>query len=188
MKAPRFLPILLFLAILPAWGGHPKGPAAVLLKVYDGDTVQVRWIPEGKETPKFGSGGGQVDKVRLIGIDAPEEWESDKLELDVKKTHRSADSIRMAGFKAGEKLRSLAPPGTEVFLEFDRERRDKYGRLLAYLWRKDGLMLNREMVRAGFAKAYQVKPNTRHLPEFWKLSRSAMKAKLGLWKDGGLEK
>jgi len=97
-----------------------------ITKVYDGDTVKIT------------SG----DKVRLIGIDTPEAYESDKLFRDAARTGQDVNRIKARGRLAAQFTKRIAD-GKPVRLEFDMERKDKYGRLLAYLfipvceWGKD---------------------------------------------------
>jgi len=72
--------------------------------------------------------------------------------------------------------------GQRVRLRFDAERRDRYGRLLAYVYRvRDGLFVNAELVRRGFATVATFPPNVRHEREFRRLARKARMSGLGLW-------
>ena len=65
----------------------------------------------------------------------------------------------------------------------DRERRDRYGRLLAYVYRdRDGLFINAELVRRGYARAYAFAPNTRHARRFSTLEKAARRDGRGLWR------
>ena len=70
--------------------------------------------------------------------------------------------------------------GREVRLEYDAEARDRYGRLLAYVWRGDTLV-NAELVRLGYAKPLEIAPNLAHAVEMRRLATQARRAKLGLW-------
>ena len=59
-------------------------------------------------------------------------------------------------------------------LRFDRDREDRYGRLLAYVYRsRDELFVNAELVRIGLARSLTVPPNTTFAPEFRRLERQA---------------
>ena len=67
-------------------------------------------------------------------------------------------------------------------LEFDAERRDRYGRLLAYVYREpDGLFVNAELVRRGYAQPLTIAPNVAHAAEFRRLARTARRGGRGLW-------
>jgi micrococcal nuclease len=72
--------------------------------------------------------------------------------------------------------------GEAVRLRFDAERRDRYGRLLAYVYRaRDGLFVNAELVRRGYAVTLTIPPNVAHATEFARLASSARRAGRGLW-------
>ena len=65
---------------------------------------------------------------------------------------------------------------------FDAERRDRYGRLLAYVYREpDGLFVNAKLVRRGYAQPLTIAPNVAHASEFRRLARSARRGGRGLW-------
>ncbi len=67
-----------------------------------------------------------------------------------------------------------------VRLEYDQERRDKYGRTLPYVYLEDGTFLNGEIIRQGYGFAYTRLP-FKYLEEFRKLEREAREAGRGLW-------
>jgi micrococcal nuclease len=68
-----------------------------------------------------------------------------------------------------------------VRLETDVQARDRYGRLLAYVWVGD-VMVNAELVRRGYAQVMTVPPNVRHQDLFLKLQRDAREHERGLWR------
>ena len=100
------------------------------------------------------------ERVRLIGVDTPERG-------DCLSRAATALTRRLVG-------------GRAVRLRFDVERRDRYGRLLAYVHRGE-LFVNAELVRRGFAMALTVPPNVRHAGRFVALQREARRAGRGLW-------
>lgn len=104
-------------------------------------------------------------EVRLIGIDAPE-WDQ---EWGMK---AKAFVVR---FCYGNALR----------LEYDKDRRDRYGRLLAYVYHGKA-MLNEELVGNGLALPILVKPNSRHYRDFQRAERTAQQERRGFWLRGGL--
>ena len=142
---------------------------ATLLRVVDGDTITIRFR-------------GSTETVRFIGIDTPEKRENDKAHRDAARTGQDIKTIIAAGKAAGDYLRSLIQPGVEVSLEFDVRRRDKYGRLLAYVYRKDGVMLNEALVLGGFASAYTLPPDVRYASRFRQAEAQARREKRGLWR------
>ncbi|WP_338668709.1 thermonuclease family protein [Pseudodesulfovibrio methanolicus] len=109
---------------------------------------------------------GEVLEVRLIGVDAPEYRQE--------YSRKARDFSRR--FCRGKTLR----------LEFDRERRDRYGRTLAYVY-ADGRMLNEELVRAGLAVPLRIKPNTRYCDRIKQAEEEARREKRGFWIKGGLD-
>lgn len=109
---------------------------------------------------------GRSREIRLIGIDAPE-W----------------------GQEYGSQAKAYALKicyGHDLRLEFDKDRKDRYGRLLVYAYCGD-IMLNEEMVRAGLAIAIKVKPNTKHYERLKRAEKQARDERLGFWLRGGLE-
>jgi micrococcal nuclease len=143
-----------------------RGP---VLEVTDGDTIVVRV-------------DGRREKVRLIGIDAPELHDSGKLEREIARTGRSRAAIQADGARAAAFARSLLG-GRDVRLEVDVEPRDRYGRLLAWVWLPDGTLANAAIVRAGFATLLTIPPNVRHTETLRDAERDARSAGRGLWAD-----
>jgi micrococcal nuclease len=126
-----------------------------VVRVVDGDTIRVRL-------------GGREERVRYIGVDTPE---------SVKPGAR----VQCFG-KAASALNARLVRARTVRLEFDAERRDRYGRLLAYVYREpDGLFVNAELVRRGYAQPLTIAPNVAHASEFRRLARSARRGGRGLW-------
>ena len=132
--------------------------AATVVKVVDGDTVRVR-LPGRRDT----------ESVRLIGVDTPE-------------THGPGGLRECFGKEASAHTATLLPPGTEVRLVRDAEARDRYGRLLAYVYRRhDDLFVNLELARAGFAAPLSIPPNVAHRDAFVDAAADAREAGRGLW-------
>jgi micrococcal nuclease len=137
-------------------GGSAAGgrsARATVTRVVDGDTVEV-------------SLGGATEDVRYIGIDTPESVIPDQ-------------PAECFGERASRFNASLVD-GEEVGLVFDVERRDQYGRLLAYVYLGDELV-NAELVRRGFARTLTIPPNTDHADLFARLAQAAGNAGRGLW-------
>jgi len=145
-------------------------PSGRVVHVVDGDTVDVRL-------------GARVERVRLIGVDAPEAHDSAKLDRDARRSHRSKAAIEAMGRRATEFTARRLDERT-VGLEFDVERRDPYGRLLAYLWLPDGTLFNAEILRAGYAHVLTIPPNVRYASHFHRLQQEARAAGRGLWSAG----
>jgi len=119
-------------------------------------------------------------RLRLIGIDTPEMHESNKLYRDSKRTGQDIKTIQKAGRRAYEFTKGLIE-GRRVRLEFDAEKHDKYGRLLAYIYLKDGTFVNAEIVKQGYASLMTIPPNVKYADLFLKLYQEARENKRGLW-------
>ncbi len=146
--------------------GRRYNYTGVLVKrVIDGDTLQL-------ETG---------ERVRLIGIDTPEMHESDKLYRDSRRTKQDIRTIRQLGRLAYEFTRSLVE-GKRVSLEFDMEKRDRYKRLLAYVYLQDGIFVNAEIIKQGYASLMTIPPNVKYAELFLKFYQEARVAKRGLWR------
>lgn len=133
-------------------------------RVVDGDTLQLE------------SG----ERVRLIGIDTPEMHESSKLYRDSERSKQDAGVIQELGRRSFEFTKKLVE-GKRVSLEFDVERRDRYDRLLAYVFLKDGTFVNAEIVKQGYASLMTIPPNVKYVNLFTKLYQEARNNKRGLW-------
>jgi micrococcal nuclease len=170
---PRFLVPLLALACLVSLPSpSPSNPSpyplpsgerethfsGTVVRTVDGDTVHVRVA-------------NRIEKVRYIGINTPE-------------VHHPTRGEEPGGRAATEINRGLVG-GRAVRLEPDVQLRDRYRRLLAYVWveRADGVevMVNAEMVRLGYAQVMTIPPNVRHAEMFRKLAAEAREQRRGLW-------
>jgi micrococcal nuclease len=90
--------------------------------------------------------------------------------------------VECYGKEAKARTAELLPAGTEVRLERDVEARDRYGRLLAYVYRaSDGLFVNLAMARDGYAVPLTIAPNVAHADEFVAAAGDARRADRGLW-------
>ena len=143
---------------------------AVVYYVVDGDTIVVVQ-------------GGRKEKVRLIGIDTPESRENSKAFRDAERKGSDISVIISQGKKATSFLRGIIKKGDSVSLEFDVVERDKYGRLLAYVYLGDGRLLNELIVKSGFAYVLTIPPNVKHKNKFIEALKYAQENKLGLWAD-----
>jgi micrococcal nuclease len=150
---------------------HPVLPAgqARLQRVVDGDTLKVDYQ-------------GRSERIRLIGIDAPESADNLKAHRDAGRSGRDMQTIILQGRQAKAFVFSVVQPGDLFRLEFDVEKRDRYGRLLAYVYLPDGRMLNDLIVRRGFALTLTIPPNVKYQKKFLESLRKAREEHTGLWK------
>lgn len=166
------------------YGSGEGGSVAVSIPLGEGNRLRVRQVTDG-DTVELENG----EKVRYIGIDTPEEmrrvgeiWVYDPEPFAEEATRQNRDLVE----------------GKKVRLEFDREKRDRFGRLLAYVYvpigflgdaRYDGevrlesheVFVNAFLLEKGLAKPLPVPPNTRYADRFQRLAREAQRQKLGLW-------
>ncbi len=129
---------------------------AVVERVVDGDTIVVRIE-------------GSSEKIRLIGIDTPESVDP-------------RSPVECFGTEASARTAELLPEGTEVDLVRDVEARDRYDRLLAYVYRaSDGLFVNEALARDGYAVLSTYPPNVAHVEALQAAVADARSAGRGLW-------
>ena len=135
-----------------------------------------------RKVKKAKLGAGQLvlwhDQVQKRGT-------AKKLNLKWKGPYRVVKVDRPVGCfgkEASTFTASVVPPGTAVRLVGDAEQRDRFGRLLAYVYRQaDGLFVNAELLRRGFAQLLTIPPNIAHTDEFAALARQARESAQGLW-------
>lgn len=137
----------------PSDGG--TGPLRVV-RVVDGDTIVV-------------SLDGESTKVRYIGVDTPE---SVKPGVPVQCFAKRATALN----------RSLVE-GRTVTLRFDRERYDRYGRVLAYVRNDRGVDVNASLIEAGAARTMAISPNTSRASTFSRLEARARSRQRGMWRE-----
>lgn len=150
-----FLALIVITACLVPAPATQSGrfPQASVERVVDGDTIVVAI-------------GGRRERVRYIGIDAPE----------LGGDGRPSECYARAAAMRNEELVG----GRTVGLEKDQSEVDRFGRLLRYVYVGD-LMVNAELVREGFARAVRYPPDTRYADLFERLEREARAARRGLW-------
>lgn len=144
-------------------------------RTYNYNDIYVRRVVDG-DTLELASG----ERVRLIGIDTPEMHQSDKLERDSQKSGQDKRVIRQLGKRSYEFTKKLVE-GKRVSLEFDVEKYDRYKRLLAYVYLKDGTFVNARIVQEGYASLLTIPPNLKYADLFLKLYKEARENKRGLW-------
>lgn len=132
---------------------HGPGPAAVVTRVVDGDTIEAAW-------------NGRTRAIRLIGIDTPE---------SVAPGEPVECFAKAASYFTYRQLHDR-----KVRLEFDVERRDRYGRTLAYVWLGRRLF-NRTLVARGYAQVYTYPPNVEYVDRFVVAQGRARDRDRGLW-------
>lgn len=140
-----------------------------LIRVVDGDTIVIDY-------------NGSHEKIRLIGIDTPEASINPKTHRDAKRSKTDVDTIIAQGKKATTFVEQVFMDEEFVLVEFDVQKRDRYQRLLGYIYLIDGRMLNEMIVRSGYASLMTIPPNIKYKKRFLNAYKAARKEKLGLWK------
>jgi micrococcal nuclease len=165
-RSRRLVAATLFLLLPPvsaAFSQQDPSPA------YSGPRAPVRATTSCKIS-KISDGDtitcAKIGRVRLIGIDTPERDQ------------------KPYGSMAASALAAIMPKGSTVDLELDVEKRDRYDRLLAYVWWK-GRLVNWEMVWQGWAVTLTYPPNVQYVEWFRKAEEVARREKRGLWKIDG---
>ncbi|MDR2069167.1 MAG: thermonuclease family protein [Spirochaetaceae bacterium] len=149
---------------LSAEAALPRMVPAEVIDHVDGDTVRVR-IPHAPEQV------GAVETIRLIGVDTPETVHPSR---PVERFGREASDFTRRGLL-----------GKSVYLAFDWDLRDRYGRLLAYIYTGEGRCFNALIIREGYGFAYTRFP-FQFMEEFRSLEQEARAEKRGLWNDDSL--
>lgn len=137
--------------------------ACEVVSVADGDTFKIRYQKK-------------LISVRMIGMDTPESC------------HATNAGRNTAWGKKASRYTRKKLTGKTVYLSFDKEKYDRYGRLLAYVYIKNGkgrkVMYNKTLVKKGYARAVCYEPNHKYKKVFNKLQKQARNAQKGFWKDG----
>ncbi len=165
MKIRLFFNVLASFIIAGIFSSNLSASEVAIVKyVSDGDTFVLQ---DGR-------------KVRMIGIDTPETHDENRNDQNARRN--SLDKKRVQAYAStAKKFLQKTIEGQEVRLESDWQAEDKYGRVLAYVYRvSDDLFVNAEMLRQGYGFAYLQFPFKRS-KEFEKYSNESRKNKKGLW-------
>lgn len=166
----KFL-VVLFSSLVACYSNSEQVSTCIVTKIIDGDTLYCS------------QGSGKEQKIRLIGIDAPESKRNYKTYRDEMRTGEDIESIIKQGKKSKTFLKSKLPIGTKVRLELDVQLNDKYGRTLAYIYLPDGTMLNELMVREGYAQIMSIPPNVKYQELLRKAQKHARENRSGVWSN-----
>ncbi|MFA6050790.1 MAG: thermonuclease family protein [Candidatus Paceibacterota bacterium] len=128
---------------------------AEVLRIIDGDTVEIFY-------------DGKKDTLRLTGIDAPEWGSHVKAEC-----YGEEASVRMKELSDGKSI--------VVVIDGSQSDRDMYGRLLGYMYLKDGTFVNQKMIEQGYAEEYRFKTSYAHEDQFKSAEADARLKNLGIW-------
>ena len=150
-------------------GSHSQYDDILVERVVDGDTLKLE----------------NGERVRLIGIDTPESQKNAKAFRDSQRTGVDIDKIIVMGNKVKRFVKDLVE-NKRVRLEFDRGPKDKYGRLLAYVYLKnqnEEIFVNATIIKMGYAAPMAIPPNVKFAKMFHDLYLEARGQKRGFWKQ-----
>ncbi|MBW2187165.1 MAG: thermonuclease family protein [Deltaproteobacteria bacterium] len=131
--------------------------------VNDGDTLQVQG----------------VGTVRLIGVDCPEKETTDRDWKYLRHGCSNQDRLRLSATSTLKRVIHLCK-GKQVQVQVGGDKRDRYGRTLAYVWLADGRMLNQLLLEEGRAMVYR-RFEFDHKKEFIRLESIARRRHVGIW-------
>jgi micrococcal nuclease len=146
-------------------GGTGRGDLSYPTAPADAEVARVERVVDGDTVRLQG-----VGPVRLIGIDTPETY---------------GGETECFGPEATRYVERLLPRGARVRYTVGEEERDRYGRLLVYLYMPDGAALNYVLVTAGYATTLTIPPNDRFASIFERAERGARLGKSGMWAKPG---
>lgn len=145
--------------LTPVKTEQPATDLFIVTQIVDGDTIKIDI-------------NGRTETIRLIGLDTPEVVDS-------------REPVQCLGVEASNKAKELLA-GKKVRIEMDYSQgdRDKYGRLLAYVYREDGLFYDKYMIEQGFAHEYTYNIPYKYQTEFKAAQKLAQENQRGLWSPG----
>ncbi len=164
-----YLFLCLTFLLPPASAGAQRCPAthidrhAQIKYVHDGDTITLE----------------NGDKIRLIGINAPEVARKPGYGT----TRRITRKAEPYGDAARDYLKHLLPKHTAITLQYGKDRKDHYGRTLAHLFLADGRNIQVLLLKKGLASALMIPPNTDYARCYLKVEKQARCQKIGLWSN-----
>ena len=158
MKKSKLVLLLILLSTFLITCSFYDQNSVKVVRVVDGDTIIVKL-------------SDKRERVRLIGVDTPE-------------TKHPRKPVQYFGEEAYRFTKKLCE-GKNISLEYDHtneniEHRDRYGRLLAYIFLKDGTFVNAEIVKQGYGHAY-IRFPFEYTYEFMGYQREAQEKGLGMW-------
>ncbi|WP_176555789.1 thermonuclease family protein [Virgibacillus ndiopensis] len=151
---------LLLFILLSACTDNAATTKATFVRAVDGDTLIVNI-------------NGEEQYIRLLLVDTPETKHPDK---EVQKYGPEASDFMKQTFSASDSIK----------IEYGTEKRDKYNRLLAYVYTEDNKMINKLLLENGLARvAYVYPPNDKYVDEFHDIEQQAKEQHIGIWSING---
>lgn len=155
--------VLLVIAPTLLWANGQHARQGRVTWVNDGDTIQVQGI----------------GTIRLIGVDCPEKEPTDRDWKYLRHGCSNQDHLRLSAASTLKRVIHLCK-GKQVKIQVGGDKRDRYGRTLAYVWLPDGRMLNQLLLEEGRAMVYR-RFDFNHKKEFIRLEATAKRSRAGIW-------
>lgn len=143
-----------------------SGSQSASTSMGDKEAVQVKRVIDGDTFIATDKDNKEI-KVRMIGMDTPE-------------TVKPNTSVQPYGKEASQYTKQTLN-NQKVYLEFDKEPKDQYGRYLAYVWLDKDRMFNEELVKKGLAREKYFAPNGKYRDVFKKAEQQAKQQHLNIW-------
>ena len=140
-----------------------KEPARIM-RIINGDTLTILYH-------------GKWEEIKLIGLDMPETTLNDRVYEKALKNSTTPAAIINRGLADRELVKKYLQYGSQIWIEFDTRKRDRFSRLLGYVYLADGRMLNEIILRAGLSEPLLIPPNLKYQQRFLEISRLAQKDK-----------
>lgn len=152
--------LFLILMLIGCSDAFSTAQDTTFVRVVDGDTL-------------IATIDGKEEYVRLLLVDTPE-------------TKHPKIGVQPFGTEASDLMNNTFSPSDPIVLEYGTEKRDKYDRILAYVYTQDGQMFNEMLLEAGLARvAYVFPPNDKHVGKFREVEGKAEEKALGIWSIDG---
>jgi micrococcal nuclease len=140
-----------------------KEPARIM-RIINGDTLNILFH-------------GKWEEIKLIGLDMPETTLNDRVYEKALKNSTTPAAIINRGLTGREFVKKYLQYGSQIWIEFDTQKRDHFSRLLGYVYLADGRMLNEIILRAGLSEPLLIPPNLKYQQRFQEIARLAQKNK-----------
>jgi micrococcal nuclease len=140
-----------------------KEPARIM-RIINGDTLTILYH-------------GKWEEIKLIGLDMPETTLNDRVYEKALKNSTTPAAIINRGLAGREFVKKFLQYGSQIWIEFDTQKRDRFSRLLGYVYLTDGRMLNEIILRAGLSEPLLIPPNLKYQQHFQDLALLAQKDK-----------
>jgi micrococcal nuclease len=136
-----------------------KEPARVM-RIINGDTLNVLYQ-------------GKWEEIKLLGLDMPETMLNDRVYEKALKNSTTPAEVINRGLTGREFVKKYLQYGSQIWIEFDVQKRDHFSRLLGYVYLTDGRMLNEIILRAGLSEPLLIPPNLKYKQRFQEIARQA---------------